>query len=320
MQEASLLALPGELFLRLLKCLSMPLVLPKLVTAIGSMDSKLGGIILAKVLLFYGCLNILIEATGLLVFISIKPYEESESNATNFNKTSLPMSVAVKDLSYNLVPENIFTAPFRRVQTEIIEESEDLNFHSKETENINILGLVAASTAIGITIAHVGEQAAPLLQFFSSLSLVTNMMMEKVIKWCCPPGLMFLIASQILIVPDPLKTLNTLVWFVVTMVTGRISLTILSNNFDTRRHSIGNLLLPGLILPLLIFLLNRTNPFRFFINMNKALLVNFGTASSISTYPVTLSCLTDKNNVDEKVSYMQKQSKSLLTNICRKPV
>ena len=37
------LALPGDLFMRTLTSLSMPLVLPKLITAIGSMDLKEGG-------------------------------------------------------------------------------------------------------------------------------------------------------------------------------------------------------------------------------------------------------------------------------------
>ena len=37
------LALPGNLFMRTLTSLSMPLVLPKLITAIGSMDLKEGG-------------------------------------------------------------------------------------------------------------------------------------------------------------------------------------------------------------------------------------------------------------------------------------
>lgn len=53
--------------------------------------------------------------------------------------------------------------------------------------------------------------------------------------------------------------------------------------------------------------------------MNKALLVNFGTASSISTFPVTLSCLTDKNNVDEKEASLV-LSLGVLINICSYPM
>merc|ERR1719250_368289 len=67
-EEIIWIALPGELFMRMLTCLSMPLVLPKLVTAIGSLDPKAGGKILGKVLLFYATVNIVIEITGILTF------------------------------------------------------------------------------------------------------------------------------------------------------------------------------------------------------------------------------------------------------------
>ena len=40
-QQLVWLALPGQLFIRLLKCLSMPVVLSKLVSALGSMEVTL---------------------------------------------------------------------------------------------------------------------------------------------------------------------------------------------------------------------------------------------------------------------------------------
>merc|ERR550517_916282 len=52
------LSLPGQLFLRLLSALALPLILPKLVAALGSMDADTGGKVLAKVLMFYALLNI----------------------------------------------------------------------------------------------------------------------------------------------------------------------------------------------------------------------------------------------------------------------
>ena len=36
--------------------------------------------------------------------------------------------------------------------------------------------------------------------------------------------------------------------------------------------------------------------------MSEALLVNFGTASSIATYWVTLKCLVNKNGLDQKMA------------------
>lgn len=69
-------------------------------------------------------------------------------------------------------------------------------------------------------------------------------------------------------------------------------------------HS-GNLLLPLLILPLIYLISTQSNPLRFFGQMGEALLVNFGTASSISTFPVTLRCLTEKNGINQKVKHLR---------------
>ena len=93
------LALPGNLFMRTLTCLSMPLVLPKLITAIGSMDLKEGGKSLGRVLLFYAALNIIIETSGVLVFHAVIPNENdiltasvnrTPDEAIDFNDGTLP--------------------------------------------------------------------------------------------------------------------------------------------------------------------------------------------------------------------------------------
>ena len=68
-----------------------------------------------------------------------------------------------------------------------------------------------------------------------------------------------------------------------------------------------DILAPGelalvLLLPISFLMLTRTNALRFYVNMSEALLVNFGTASSIATYPVTLKCLVNKNGLDQKMA------------------
>ena len=121
------LALPGNIFMRTLTCLSMPLVLPKLITAIGSMDLKEGGKSLGRVLLFYGALNVIIETSGVLIFHAVIPNNEemltSSVNKTQQNESTshLPFSFAMKDLAFNLAPDNVFTAPFRRFGTHVNE-------------------------------------------------------------------------------------------------------------------------------------------------------------------------------------------------------
>jgi len=98
----------------------------------------------------------------------------------------------------------------------------------------------------------------------------------------------------------PAEALSQLGWFVLTMVAG-------------------NLVLPLIILPLLLAIVVRTNPVTFFLNMSEALLVNFGTASSISTFPVTLACLTKKNKLSPTIASFA-LSLGVLINICSYPL
>ena len=67
-------------------------------------------------------------------------------------------------------------------------------------------------------------------------------------------------------------------------------------------------------------MLTRTNALRTYINMSEALLVNFGTASSIAiTYPVTLKCLVNKNGLDQKMASLI-LSIAVLINLASYPI
>ena len=154
------LSLPGNLFVRTLSCLAMPLVLPKLITAIGSMDLKIGGKCLGRVLLFYGALNIIIETSGVLIFHAVIPNDkEILGKSTNTTESDyetvsqLPFSFAIKDLVFNLAPDNVFTAPFRRFRTKVQEVDGKLVFLEDFSLDPNILGLVIVSSAFGVAIA-----------------------------------------------------------------------------------------------------------------------------------------------------------------------
>jgi Na+/H+-dicarboxylate symporter len=55
-------------------------------------------------------------------------------------------------------------------------------------------------------------------------------------------------------------------------------------------------------LPLLLLVLARRNPLRFFSGMGDSLVTAFGTASSAATLGVTLACLQEKNGVSARAA------------------
>ena len=67
----------------------------------------------------------IIETSGVLIFHAVIPNNE-EVLTSSVNKTQaeeatshLPFSFAIQDLVFNLAPDNVFTAPFRRFQTQV---------------------------------------------------------------------------------------------------------------------------------------------------------------------------------------------------------
>ena len=136
----------------------MPLVLTKLITAIGSMDLRKGGKTLGRVLLIYGALNIIIETSAVLIFYAVIPNNE---DILSINKTQadyvashLPFSFAMQDLAFNLVPDNVFTAPFRRFRTQVNNVESKTTYSDGFSLDPNILGLVIMSSALGVVIAQ----------------------------------------------------------------------------------------------------------------------------------------------------------------------
>ena len=140
-QHRILLSLPGHLFMRLLTALSMPLVLPKLISAIGSMDAAMGGKVLARVLVFFGVFNIAIETSGVLLFQAISPVTglgpQYNSSSEDTQPPPLPPVLAIRDLMFNMAPANVFTTPFRRFKTEVREKFESQQQYFMEIKNMS---------------------------------------------------------------------------------------------------------------------------------------------------------------------------------------
>ena len=109
--------------------------------------------------------------------------------------------------------DNIFTAPFRRNRTHISAGIEgNVNYTDSFSPDPNILGLVIVSSALGVAIARyklhqinkeptgyfkVGDKTAPVLSLFSSLTSLTSSMMDFVLTYLAPPGLISLVATQV---------------------------------------------------------------------------------------------------------------------------
>jgi len=306
----------GSLFLSMLKCIIIPLVIPSLIAAIGSMDLSLSSKVGVRAIVYYLATTVLAVILGIVLVTAIRPgggYEHLKDEADTNTARNITTADTLMDLVRNMFPPNIMQATQQQAKIMLIYPGEKdvldangnvvINATDKDTWNFkrewshstNILGLVVFAVVTGIAIAQCGEDGLPLLRFFESVSIV----MMKVTTWIihlAPVGVCFLIAGQILEMKDVAGEFAKLGLYFFTVCLG--------------------LFIHGcIVLPLIFGLVTRTLPFRCFVtpshvtsanrfisNMGNAIVTAFGTASSSATLPVTINSLEEKNHVDSRIA------------------
>jgi len=278
----------GSLFLQMLKCIIIPLIIPSLIVAVGSLDLKLSGKIGARGVVYYMSTTICAVILGIILVTTIQPGSGAEPVEKQTKERNITTEDTLMDLVRNLFPPNIIQAATKQASTELIYPNNDSwvkrdwEFQTVMKDNTNILGLVVFSLVFGVAIASVGDEGEPILNFFASLVSV----MMKVTAWVinlAPVGVLFLVAGSVIEMKDPAKTFQSLAWYFATVLIG---LTV---------HG-------TIILPVVFAAVTRKLPFKFISNMANALATAFGTASSSATLPVTLEALESKNKIDPRIT------------------
>ena len=64
---------PGTLFLQMLKCVIIPLVIPSLISSVGSMDLGLSRKIGGFAIIYYMCTTMIAVILGIILVVTIRP-------------------------------------------------------------------------------------------------------------------------------------------------------------------------------------------------------------------------------------------------------
>ncbi|CAL4119879.1 unnamed protein product [Meganyctiphanes norvegica] len=297
----------GELYIRALKGMIIPLILSSIITAIGSLDLKLSKRIGIQAIAYYIGTTFSAVILGVLLVTTIKPGKgstEQQSGAVN-NEQALYTPDILMDLTRNLFPPNIIQATFEMHKTYISppDLSSNKSKHLIQKYNLsdgelppkhewpltkiyvsglNIIGLLVFATALSVALAKMAPSGRPLLEIFKSLS-DASMIIIGWIMWISPLGILSLIASVMIQMDDFSIMLGQVGMYVTTVLTG-IAI-----------H--GLIVLPGIFI-----LLTRKLPFRFIGNMSQAFITAFATSSSAATLPITLNCIENINKIDSRIT------------------
>ncbi|XP_001365009.1 excitatory amino acid transporter 3 isoform X1 [Monodelphis domestica] len=300
-------AFPGEILMRMLKLIILPLIISSMITGVAALDSNVSGKIGLRAVVYYFCTTAIAVILGIVLVVSIKPGVSQK--ADEFDRTGSTPEVstvdAMLDLIRNMFPENLIQACFQQYKTkrEELKEAEmnttgeavtavmvtaipknktkDYKIVGMYSDGINVLGLIVFCLVFGIVIGKMGEKGQVLVDFFNALNDAT-MQIVQIIMWYMPLGILFLIAGKIIEVED-WEIFRKLGLYMATVLSGLAI------------HSI-------VILPLIYLLIVRKNPFRFALGMAQALLTALMISSSSATLPVTFRCAEEKNQVDKRIT------------------
>lgn len=297
-RELMYLEFPGEMFMRSLMCLIIPIIFSSLVTVMGSSGSTFAGKIGGRTAVYYLSTTIIACFLGIVLVLSISPGTRgSKSLNTTASQTpkedsnkKITTADTVLDLIRNLVPSNLIEATLFKYTTVLtspddIESKNDINkwkISHEMDEGSNIIGLVMFAIILGLICGSMGDAGKPIVDLFACLSEASMKMISYIIM-SAPIGIMFLVIPRIVEVEDVHQLLGSVGWFMLTVLSG--------------------LFIHGLIiLPSIYYLFIRKNPFKHLANMSAALVTAFGTSSSSATLPVTIKCMEDNCKLDIRIS------------------
>ena len=115
-----LISYPGELFMRLLKLMILPLVIASLITGAASLNAKLNGKMAARTIVYFLSTSLLSSLVGLAFTVAIHPGNPKVKELLGEGTTTERRVELVDnflDLGRNLIPDNIFQAALQSAIT-----------------------------------------------------------------------------------------------------------------------------------------------------------------------------------------------------------
>lgn len=254
----------GDVFLRLLMMIVVPLVLTSMICGITSLgDINRMGKVGIWTLTYYLITGAAAVVLGIVLVQIIQP-------GVGMDDTFAYVSESLLDRQESSIVGTVL---------EVVRGRPDVPGSGMIPENIlaaatdnNILAVIFFSLLFGCALTTLGERAKPAITFFRA----ANEAILKVVRWIlffAPIGIFGLLATRIVIcgggaaLADEGKRLG---WFVLTVTLG--------------------LGLHSLVLGFLLWAFGRRNPLRYLYTLSRALLTAFSTASSSATLPITIEC------------------------------
>ncbi|AFH47851.1 Na+/H+-dicarboxylate symporter [Ignavibacterium album JCM 16511] len=256
----------GDLFLRALKMIIVPLVFTSIVSGVTNLGSTQNlGRLGIKTITYYISTSLAAIVTGLILVDLIKPGVGADLGF-KMEVPELTKAIgSIGDIFLRMIPSNIFEA----------------------LASADMLALIFFAILFGIFITRVDEKSQQFMTDFFSAAFEVMMKLTSFIILFAPIGIFGIVTG---IVADQAADKTKLISMIQHL--GVYMLTVLS----------GLAFHMFITLPLLLKFIGRVNPYLHFRAMSLPLITAFSTSSSSATLPFTIQAVEKESGVSNKIS------------------
>lgn len=194
----TLIGFPGEMLLRVLKMLILPLIISSLIVGLAQLDPKSSGKMGSRAIAFYVLSTLFATTTGTIFAIIMRPGRKALTGAAlppKIDREPISTTDAMLDIIRNSFPDNIVQACSQSIQTTykrmmvnqtigndsmgnpIYGQVEVLVTSVGYVNGSNVMGLVVFCTIFGIFISMYKDESKVMYDFF----FVMNELVMKIV-------------------------------------------------------------------------------------------------------------------------------------------
>ncbi|XP_053718516.1 solute carrier family 1 member 7b isoform X3 [Synchiropus splendidus] len=324
-QEVMYFQFPGELLMRMLKMLILPLVVSSLMSGLAALDAKCSSRLGLITVSYYLWTTFVAVVVGIIMVSIIHPggaaqKEDSEDSGKPF----MSSADALLDLIRNMFPANLVQATFQQYRTSseyIVKTKPTLSQAQSESSTRRALiygiqddnGTDIQNFALDLTPppdvlvrtregTSDGMNVLGIVIFSSTMGIMLGRM--------GPNGSALVNFCQSLN-EAVLRIVAIVIWYfpfgIVFLVAGKI---LEMSDPSAMGKKLGfyavtvvfGLVLHGLfILPAMYFFITKKSPIVYIRGILQALLIALATSSSSATLPITFKCLLENNHIDRRI-------------------
>ncbi|XP_028401705.1 excitatory amino acid transporter 1-like [Dendronephthya gigantea] len=319
---------PGELFIRMLRMIIIPLTVSSIVVALAEIDTSSAGKLGRRTFLYYLTTTVSAIIIGLVLMNILRPGEDSTSRAENEeNKRNQVTALdSFLDLLRNLIPKNLVEATLKSTQTNyagtlnkfvlknktipssakavaiLLQDNTVIPWSAINGKNVTIITSNVDYKFSG-TVDKNGANIIGLIVFSILLGVILRKLgkdgralMEFIRSWL---NVVMMLVSGIMWV-SPIGILSLIAGSLADV--DDVARAFKDVGLFLAINFIGCFIQALFVYPLLYFFIVRKNPFTYLSGIVSALITALGTSSSSATLPVTIRCVTENNKVDHRVA------------------